>query len=124
MKITNLSAEPLGRLHSWIPHDLEAELIVFLPDACPGKSPLPTGTAVLTKQQDWRKFALSDCGCGMRLLRSNIAASELDAKRWNRGRPASSQQRHPRGGWLHRPLGIKTGTQSLRFNDPPFRRIP
>ncbi|HEY2859117.1 MAG TPA: RtcB family protein [Terracidiphilus sp.] len=83
MKITNLSAEPLGRLHSWIPHDLEAEEIVFLPDACPGKSPLPTGTAVLTKQEDWRRFALSDCGCGMRLLRSQISVSDFDRARWN-----------------------------------------
>jgi hypothetical protein len=45
MELINLLAEPLGKLHSWIPHDLEAELGVFLPDACPGKSPLPTGTA-------------------------------------------------------------------------------
>ena len=44
MEITNLSAEPLGKLHSWLPHDLQAEQVVFLPDACPGKSPLPTGT--------------------------------------------------------------------------------
>jgi len=61
--IKNLSAEPLGKLHSWIPHDLKAERVVFLPDACPGKSPLPTGTAVLTHQEDWRRFAVSDCGC-------------------------------------------------------------
>jgi RNA-splicing ligase RtcB len=83
MKLTNLSAEPLGKLHSWIPHDLVAEQMVFLSDACPGKSPLPTGTAVLTHQEDWRRFAVSDCGCGMRLVRSNIAAGELDAVRWN-----------------------------------------
>jgi RNA-splicing ligase RtcB len=43
MNIVNLSAEPLGRLHSWLPLDLIAEKIVFLPDACPGKSPLPIG---------------------------------------------------------------------------------
>ncbi len=84
VKITNLSAEPIGKLHSWIPHDLEAEQIVFLPDACPGKSPLPTGTAILTKQSDWRRFAVSDCGCGMRLVRSSIPVSDLDAARWNR----------------------------------------
>jgi RNA-splicing ligase RtcB len=84
MRITNLSAEPLGKLHSWIPHDLEAEEIVFLPDACPGKSPLPTGTAVLTRQEDWRRFALSDCGCGMRLVRSQIPVNDLDRARWNR----------------------------------------
>lgn len=83
MKVTNLSAEPLGRLHSWIPHDFEPEEIVFLPDACPGKSPLPTGTAALTRQNDWRRFAVSDCGCGMRLLRSSISVDDFDSKRWD-----------------------------------------
>lgn len=84
MELINLSAEPLGRLHSWMPHDLQADRIVFLPDACPGKSPLPTGTAVLTRQPDWRRFAISDCGCGMRLLRSSLAPRDLDLKRWDR----------------------------------------
>lgn len=84
MKITNLSAEPIGKLHSWLPRDSQAEEVVFLPDACPGKSPLPTGTAVLTHQADWRKFAVSDCGCGMRLLRSSLQPSELDQKRWDK----------------------------------------
>lgn len=84
MNITNLSAEPLGKLHSWLPHDLQAEEVVFLPDACPGKSPLPTGTAVLTRQSDWRKFAVSDCGCGMRLLRSSVQAKDLDLARWDK----------------------------------------
>lgn len=83
MNFINLSAEPEGRLHSWMPHDLEAETMVFLPDACPGKSPLPTGTAVLTRQPDWRRFALSDCGCGMRLLRSEVDPSDLDGTRWD-----------------------------------------
>ena len=80
--IINLSAEPPGRLHSWIPHGLRAEKIVFLPDACPGKSPLPTGTAVLTRQPDWRRFAVSDCGCGMRLVRSSVRPDDLDAASW------------------------------------------
>lgn len=84
MDIINLSAEPLGRLHSWIPSGLQADRIVFLPDACPGKSPLPTGTAVRTQQPDWRQFAISDCGCGMRLLRSTVASQELDLARWDR----------------------------------------
>lgn len=84
MKLINLSAEPIVRLHSWIPRDLQAEQIVFLPDACPGKSPLPTGTAVLTRQSDWRRFAVSDCGCGMRLLQSEIAPAEFDMERWDR----------------------------------------
>ena len=84
MKLTNLSAEPLGKLHSWLPHDLRAEHVVFLPDSCPGKSPLPAGTAVLTRQADWRKFAVSDCGCGMRLLRTSLQANDLDHARWDR----------------------------------------
>ncbi|HKW63870.1 MAG TPA: RtcB family protein [Candidatus Acidoferrum sp.] len=84
MQITNLSAEPLGKLHSWIPHDLKAEQVVFLPDACPGKSPLPTGTAVLTHQSDWRRFAVSDCGCGMRLVRSTVQGKDLGLERWSR----------------------------------------
>lgn len=83
MKLTNLSAEPTGRLHSWLPNDLVADEVVFLPDACPGKSPLPTGTAVRTRQADWRRFAVSDCGCGMRLLRSSLGPSDLDARRWD-----------------------------------------
>jgi len=83
VELLNLSAEPLGKLYSWIPHDLKAERAVFLPDACPGKSPLPTGTAVLTRQPDWRKFAISDCGCGMRLVRSDLDASDVNLERWD-----------------------------------------
>jgi hypothetical protein len=43
MEVCNLSTEPIGKLHSWLPHELEPEKVVFLPDACPGKAPLPTG---------------------------------------------------------------------------------
>lgn len=83
MEIINISAEPLGKLYSWLPHDLKAIKVVFLPDACPGKSPLPTGTAVLTYQEDWRRFAISDCGCGMRLLRSDRSVDSLSREEWN-----------------------------------------
>lgn len=84
MDIVNLSAEPDWKLHTWLPHGLRAERVVFLPDACPGKSPLPTGTAVLTAQSDWRRYAVSDCGCGMRLIRTSVAANDLDLARWDR----------------------------------------
>jgi RNA-splicing ligase RtcB len=83
VEIVNLSAEPLWKLHTWIPHGLAAEKIVFLPDACPGKSPLPTGTAVMTRQPDWRRFAVSDCGCGMRLLRSPLHSEDVTQRRWD-----------------------------------------
>ncbi|MBF0289997.1 MAG: RtcB family protein [SAR324 cluster bacterium] len=82
MNLVNLSAEPEGKLRGWLPHDLEMEEVIFLPDACPGKSPLPTGTAVLTKQENWRKFAISDCGCGMRLLKSTVDPNDLEMIRW------------------------------------------
>ncbi len=83
MEILNLSSEHLGKLHAWLPHNLCAEKVVFLPDACPGKSPLPTGTAVLTRQEDWRRFAVSDCGCGMRLVRSQLKIEELTVSAWD-----------------------------------------
>jgi RNA-splicing ligase RtcB len=83
MKMTNLSAEPEGVLRHWLPHALRARHVVFLPDACPGKSPLPTGTAVLTEQEDWRAFALSDCGCGMRLVKSSMRQEYLTQELWD-----------------------------------------
>lgn len=83
MEMLNLSAEPEWKLRQWLPHNLLAEKVVFLPDACPGKSPLPTGTAVLTRQPDWRRFAISDCGCGMRLVRSRLSSDDLSAEAWD-----------------------------------------
>ena len=83
MKIINYSAEPLHQLYNWLPHDLKAEEIIFFPDVCPGKSPLPTGTVVKTKQHDWRKFAVSDCGCGMLLAKSKLKYSDFNKEVWN-----------------------------------------
>lgn len=83
MEILNYSAEPLNKVYGWLPHDLEAEKVIFFPDACPGKSPLPTGTVVFTKQENWRKFAISDCGCGMLLCDSNITKNEFKNEKWD-----------------------------------------
>lgn len=83
MNIQNYSAEPLHKLYSWIPRGLKAEEIIFFPDACPGKSLLPTGTVVKTKQEDWRKFAVSDCGCGMLLAKSKLKKSEFASTEWD-----------------------------------------
>lgn len=82
-KISNLSAELINKLYGWIPHDLNYEKIVFFPDACPGKSPLPTGTAVLTNQENWRKFAISDIGCGMLMAKSQLKLNDFNKKEWN-----------------------------------------
>ena len=83
MQITNLAGLPEGKLRSWLPHDLDAERVVFFPDACPGRSPLPTGTAVLLRREGWRRFAVSDVGCGMRLLRAPLGTDALTAARWD-----------------------------------------
>ena len=63
---------------------VEGRKIVFLPDACADRSPLPTGTVVLTRQTDWRRFAISDCGCGVRSLSSNVLPDD-DILRCNKG---------------------------------------
>jgi hypothetical protein len=83
MQTINYSAEPIHKLYSWLPHDLQAEKVIFFPDACPGKSPLPTGTVVYTEQADWRKFAISDCGCGMLLCESNLKVSDFKKEIWD-----------------------------------------
>lgn len=84
MEVINLSWEPEQKLRGWLPHDLEASRVIFFPDACPGKSPLPTGTAVQTASPAWRRFAVSDCGCGMRLLRSGISRKDLSQALWDK----------------------------------------
>ena len=83
MRLINLSAEPDEKLYSWLPCDLRAATVVFFPDACPGRSPLPTGTVALTRHKDWRRFAVSDCGCGMLLARSKVRVGEFDRRAWD-----------------------------------------
>ncbi len=83
MEILNYSAEPVNKLYGWLPHDLKAEKVIFFPDASPGKSPLPTGTVVFTKQPDWRKFAVSDCGCGMLLIKSEVKRKDFSTHSWD-----------------------------------------
>ena len=83
MEVINYSAEPLNKVYGWLPHDLKAEKVIFFPDACPGKSPLPTGTVVFTRQENWRKFAISDCGCGMLLCETTISKSEFKREKWD-----------------------------------------
>lgn len=83
MKIKNYSSTNEGVLYNWLPHDLDAEEVVFFPDACPGRSPLPTGTAVFTKQENWRKFAVSDIGCGMLFIKSNLYLKDFTSEKWD-----------------------------------------
>lgn len=84
MEVLNYSAEALNKLYSWLPPDLIAEKVVFFPDVCPGKSTLPTGTVVFTKQENWRKFAVSDCGCGMQLVKSSLKRDSFNNNHWDK----------------------------------------
>lgn len=84
MDIMNLSGRPEGVLRSWLPRDLKADKVVFFPDACPSDAPLPTGTATLLSVANWREYAISDVGCGMRFLRSRQKAAALTLDNWSR----------------------------------------
>lgn len=86
-KILNLSSEILGKLYNYIPRELDYEKVVFFPDVCIGKSPLPTGTSILidtNKISNWRKYTLSDVGCGMTLLKSNIEFENFKYSDWDK----------------------------------------
>ncbi|MDX2118872.1 MAG: RtcB family protein, partial [Planctomycetota bacterium] len=76
----NLSREPDYVIRQWltISNAIKAALrVISLPDTCPGKSPLPTGTAFLTPDPGWRRFALSDVGCGMCVVRTSFTAEDV-----------------------------------------------
>lgn len=83
--VKNLSDQPLSQLIGFLPKDLVASEVVFLPDVCPSQAPLPTGCVVRTSDPNWHKLAVSDCGCGMQLLRGQMTANEFrdDFSRWD-----------------------------------------
>lgn len=68
---TGLSMQELFR---FFPHDLKAKKVVLLPDFTPNKTGLlPSGCSVeidTTIDPKWRRFAVSDIGCGMQVLKS------------------------------------------------------
>ena len=77
--LTNLSAVPDPVILGWLEKANAmrvAKHVVSLPDTCPGKSPLPTGMGFLTQAPDWRRFAVSDVGCGICIVRTGLALSD------------------------------------------------
>lgn len=78
--LINLSAEPNQVIFGWLERSnalSSAKLVISLPDTCPGKSPLPTGTGYLTDASDWRRFALSDVGCGISVVRTSLSLADI-----------------------------------------------
>lgn len=77
--LINRSHEPDWKILSWLKTAgaLDAaRTVVNLPDTCPGRSPLPTGTGFLTQSADWRRFAVSDVGCGMCIVRTRLTRDD------------------------------------------------
>ncbi len=77
--LTNLSSHPDQVIFGWLERANAlhaAKRVISLPDTCPGKSPLPTGTGFLTDSIDWRKYALSDVGCGISVVRTQLKLDE------------------------------------------------
>lgn len=87
-KYYNRSGQPFEVVMNKLPHDLYAEKVVIMPDFNPTRAPLPTGVSVEINPQaqpDWRRFAVSDVGCGMQLLESGVAWEdfERDIHKWD-----------------------------------------
>ncbi len=69
----NLSGRSLEEIWHLFPRDLVAERVVLLPDFSPSGDELPVGSAVVVDKYlvpDWRKYVLSDVGCGMQVLQA------------------------------------------------------
>ena len=80
LHLTNLSAEPDAKIYGWLEKAdalRPARRVVSLPDTCPGKAPLPTGTCYVTADPGWRRFALSDVGCGMSVCRTTLTLDDI-----------------------------------------------
>jgi len=77
--LTNLSSQPDQVIFGWLERAnalRSAKHVISLPDTCPGKSPLPTGTGFLTEAADWRQYALSDVGCGIAVVRTQLTLDD------------------------------------------------
>lgn len=83
VQIINHSSKTNNEIQLMLPIGLNASKIIVFPDICKVRWRIPTGMAVLTTQKDWRKFAISDVGCGMLLCKSNINAKDFDTNAWD-----------------------------------------
>lgn len=82
-RIINLSSEPNQVIFGWLEGAnalASAKLVISLPDTCPGKSPLPTGTGYFTDVSNWRRFALSDVGCGISVVRTALTLTDTSTQ--------------------------------------------
>jgi hypothetical protein len=83
MEIVNYSLEKYEQVVLMLPQKLLAEKVIIFPDICKVDWRIPTGVVILTKQVDWREYAISDIGCGMLLCKSQIKADTFDKSLWD-----------------------------------------
>jgi len=83
MNIKNLTEINTNKLINYLPKGLEIEEIVFLPDFTPLENNIPTGTAVFIKNKDWRRFAISDIGCGISVYETSLFYKDFNKNLWN-----------------------------------------
>lgn len=80
--VYNYSGRPLGEGLRLFSKSLHLEKIVLMPDLNPGKTQIPTGSSVElseSKMPDWRRLVLSDIGCGMQVLETDLTWSAFEA---------------------------------------------
>ena len=83
VEIINYSQEKSEKILSMLSDGFKAEKVIVLPDICKVNWRIPTGMVVLIKQEDWRKFAISDVGCGMLFCQSDIKATDFNTNLWD-----------------------------------------
>jgi len=82
MNILNLSNYSIGEIYSNLPNDLECEQLIVFPDFNPSQGALPTGVVIKTFASNWKKFTVSDVGCGIRLVKSTLSKVALNKEKW------------------------------------------
>lgn len=83
MEIINYSSYTKKQILELIPSDFIYDKLVVFPDISDVPWLLPTGIAVLTNDKNWRKFAVSNIGCGMLLCKSNILSKDFNKHTWD-----------------------------------------
>lgn len=79
--IFNFSEFSVEKVISYFPTNLKAEKIVVMPDLNPGRAALPSGCSVefnVEREPNWRRFLLSDIGCGIQVLKSNLSWADFE----------------------------------------------
>lgn len=82
-EILNLSEIPAYKIYKALPPNLNIKKIVIMPDFTPLTGNIPTGTSVLITNKDWRKYAISDIGCGISLYKTDIQKKDFSKSMWD-----------------------------------------